>query len=186
MTLWPSLGASTVAICVLAFLLYLPRHHRSDLAAAYLMIGLGLSVIMVTLRQATTLGAGFGLGILGVLSVFRLRSIEIDHHDVAYFFATLSIGIVGGLTADPEWLTPVFCAGLLFALFIVDHPRITSVNQRQVMLLDRVHTDRAELRSELATVLGARILRVDVRKLDLLRQTTLVDVRFRPDATTRP
>lgn len=77
-----SLTISALAICVLTCALYLPRHHRSDIAAAYLLIGLGLSMIMVTLRQATTLGAGFGLGILGVLSVFRLRSVVIDHHDV--------------------------------------------------------------------------------------------------------
>ena len=181
MTMWFNLGTSAVALCVLTFGLYMPRHHRGDLAAAYLVIGLGLAMIMLTLRQATTLGAGFGLGILGVLSVFRLRSIEIDHHDVAYFFATLSIGIVGGLTVDPLWLTPALAGGLLAALFIVDHPRISSANQRQVVLLDRVFTGEQELKAELGTLLGARIHRVDVRKLDLVMQSTLVDVRFRPD-----
>ena len=178
-----SLVISAVAICVLTFVLYLPRHHRSDIAAAYLLIGLGLSMIMVTLRQATTLGAGFGLGILGVLSVFRLRSVVIDHHDVAYFFATLSLAIVGGLTADPAWLTPVFCAVLLVALFVVDHPRISSANERQTLLLDRVHKNGPELRAELASLLDARVLRVNVHEVDLLRQTTRVDVRFRSNGT---
>jgi Domain of unknown function (DUF4956) len=160
--------------------MYIPRHHRGDLAAAFLVIGLGLAMIMLTLKQVTTLGAGFGLGILGVLSVFRLRSIEIDHHDVAYFFATLCIGIIGGLTADPKWLTPVLCAALLVALFVTDHSRISYSNQRQVVLLDRVHTDQLQLKAELAALLHAHIHRVDVRKLDTLKQTTLVDVRFRP------
>jgi hypothetical protein len=186
MTMWWSLATSVVSICILTFALYMPRHHRSDLAAAYLVIGLGLAMIVVTLRQATTLGAGFGLGILGVLSVFRLRSVVIDHYDVAYFFATLGIGIIGGLTTDPTWLTPVFCAALLVALFVADHPRVSSANQRQMMLLDRVHTDGPELRSELSTVLSAQIHRVEVREVDLLRQTTLIDVRFRPDNTNRP
>jgi Domain of unknown function (DUF4956) len=186
MTMWSSLITSAVALCVLTFGMYIPRHHRGDLAAAYLVIGVGLAMIMLTLRQATTLGAGFGLGILGVLSVFRLRSIEIDHHDVAYFFATLSIGIIGGLTAEPMWLTPVLCAGLLVALFVTDHPRFSSANQRQVVLLDRVYSDQQELKSALSTLLRAHIHRADVRRLDTLRQTTLVDVRFRPDRGLRP
>jgi Domain of unknown function (DUF4956) len=185
MTMWSSLVTSAVALCVLTFGMYIPRHHRGDLAAAFIVIGIGLAMIMLTLKQATTIGAGFGLGILGVLSVFRLRSIEIDHHDVAYFFATLSIGIIGGLTADPVWLTPVLCVGLLAALFVTDHPKISSANQRQVVLLDRVHTDPLELRSELGTLLNAHIHRVDVRKLDTLQQTTLVDVRFRANRTPR-
>ena len=183
MTMWFSLGTSAAALCVLTFGLYMPRHHRGDLAAAYLVIGLGLAMIMLTLRQATSLGAGFGLGILGVLSVFRLRSIEIDHHDVAYFFASLSIGIVGGLTVDPRWLTPVLCAGLVLAVFVGDHSRIASVNQQQLVLLDRVHTDHQELQSVLATLLNAHIHRFEIRKIDMLRQTTLVDVRFRPNKT---
>ncbi len=185
MTMWSSLVTSAIAICVLTFGMYLPRHHRGDLAAAFMVIGVGLAMIMLTLRQATTLGVGFGLGILGVLSVFRLRSIEIDHHDVAYFFATLSIGIIGGLTANPVWLTPVLCAGLLAALFVTDHSRISSANQRQVVLLDRVHTDPQVLKSELGTLLNAHIHRVHVRKLDTLKQTTLVDVRFRPVRNSR-
>jgi hypothetical protein len=163
MTMWSSLITSAVALCVLTFGMYIPRHHRGDLAAAYLVIGVGLAMIMLTLRQATTLG-----------------------HDVAYFFATLSIGIIGGLTAEPMWLTPVLCAGLLVALFVTDHPRFSSANQRQVVLLDRVYSDQQELKSALSTLLRAHIHRADVRRLDTLRQTTLVDVRFRPDRGLRP
>ncbi len=181
MTSWLSATLCVLTLCVLTFGLYLPRHHRSDLAAAYLVIGIGLGAILITLRQATTLGAGFGLGVLGVLSIFRLRSIVIAHRDVAYFFAALSMGIVGGLTATPDWLTPVLCAGVLVAVFVGDHPRINLANQQQTVLLDRVHTNQRQLRTELETLLNAHVHRVDVIKLDLLEQSTLVDVRFRPN-----
>jgi hypothetical protein len=181
MPTWLSAALCISTLCVLTFGFYLPRHHRGDLAAAYLVIGIGLGAILLTLRQATTLGAGFGLGVLGVLSIFRLRSFEIAHRDVPYFFASLSIGIVGGLTATPQWLTPVLCAVVLLAVVIGDHPRILEANRHQTILLDRVHTDEAALRLELGTILGAHIHRADVVKLDLLSQTTLVDVRFRPN-----
>ncbi len=184
MTTWLSPATCVIALCILTFGLYLPRHHRGDLAAAFLVIGLGLGAIMLTLKQSTTLGAGFGLGILGVLSVFRLRSIEVAHRDVAYFFSALSIGIVSGLTANPQWLTPVLSVGILLAVFVGDHPRIIEANSHQTVLLDRAHTDDTKLRSELATLLNAHIHRVDVLKLDLLEQTTLVDVRFRPNRNT--
>jgi Domain of unknown function (DUF4956) len=186
MTTWLSPATCVIALCVLTFAVYLPRHHRGDLAAAFLVIGLGLGAILWTLRQATTLGAGFGLGILGVLSVFRLRSIEIAHRDVAYFFASLSIGIVSGLTADPQWLTPALCIAILVAVFVGDHPRIINANRHQIVLLDRAHTNDNELRSELQAILNAHIHRVDVLKLDLLEQTTLVDVRFSPNRVTSP
>jgi hypothetical protein len=181
MTSWLSASACVIILCMLTFGLYLPRHHRSDLAAAYLVIGIGLGAIMITLRQATTLGAGFGLGVLGVLSIFRLRSVVMAHRDVAYFFASLCIGIVGGLTATPLWLTPVLCVGVLVAVFVGDHPRINNANHQQTILLDRVHTNQGALKSHLETVLNAHVHRVDVLRLDLLEQSTLVDVRFSPN-----
>lgn len=183
--MWLSLATSAISLCVLTFGVYLPRHHRGDLASAFLVIGFGLTMIMLALRQATTIGAGFGLGILGVLSVFRLRSIVIDHRDVAYFFATLSIGIIGGLTVDPPWLSPVLCVGMLAALIVTDNSRIASANQRVEILLDRVHTDPQSLKSELGTLLKAHIHRADIREVDTLKQTTLVDVRFRPNGETK-
>ena len=34
--------ANIVAICVLVFAIYLPRHHRRDLAVAYLGVNIGV------------------------------------------------------------------------------------------------------------------------------------------------
>ncbi|MEA5052965.1 MAG: DUF4956 domain-containing protein, partial [Propionicimonas sp.] len=49
--------------------------------------------------------------------------------------------------------------------------------------LDRAITDEAELRSELTSLLGARVDQVTVRQLDLVRDLTVVDVQYR---TGRP
>ena len=40
---------------------------------------------------------GLGLGLFGVLSIIRLRSDELGQHEIAYYFAALAIGLIGGL-----------------------------------------------------------------------------------------
>ena len=65
--------ADTLAVGLLTFALYLPRHRRRDLAVAYLGVNVGVLAVAASL-SSSTVGAGLGLGLFGVLSIIRLRS----------------------------------------------------------------------------------------------------------------
>ena len=90
------IAADLIALAVLVGALYAPRHSRKDLMAAY--IGVNVGVLAVTLLLSTaSVAAGLGLGLFGVLSIIRLRSTELAQHEVAYFFAALALGLLGGI-----------------------------------------------------------------------------------------
>ena len=84
-----------VAIALLTFAAYFPRHHRRDLVVAFLGVNVGvLAVSMVLGSRAIGVPgrsgfqgdrAGLGLGLFGVLSIIRLRSTEISQPEVAYY-----------------------------------------------------------------------------------------------------
>ena len=46
-------------------------------------------------------GAGLGIGLFGILSIIRLRSSEITHEEVAYYFAALAARFLSGFQPDP-------------------------------------------------------------------------------------
>ncbi len=170
-------GLDLVAITVLAFGLYFPRHRRRDLVVAYLVVNVGVMAVANALGS-TEASAGLGLGLFGVLSIIRLRSSELDQHEIAYFFASLSLGLLGGITVAPEWLTPALMVVIVAVIFIADHPRLFGGYRRQTMLLDRAFTDEAQLVRHLERLLSARIHHVGIRKVDLVHDTTSVEVRF--------
>ena len=169
-----------VAISVLVFALYFPRHRRKDLVAAYLGVNIGVLAVADALNS-TGIGAGLGLGLFGVLSIIRLRSTELDQEEVAYYFAALALGLLGGLAVDPSWLTPALMAAIVAALFVGDHPRLFAGYRTQVVNLDTAITDEASLVAHLQGLLGATVHRVKVRKVDLVNDTTSVEVRYRID-----
>ena len=70
-------------------------------------------------------------------------------------------------------------ATILLALFVGDHPRLFAANRHQLVNLDAAYTDEDQLTARLETLLGAEILKVKVKKVDLVNDTTAVDVRFR-------
>lgn len=167
-----------VAVSVVVFGLYFPRHRRRDMVVAYLVVNVAVLAVADALASST-LGAGLGLGLFGVLSIIRLRSAELDQAEVAYFFAALALGLLGGLPGAPDALTPALMAAIVAALAIGDHPALFGAYRVQTMTLDRAFTDEAELRRHLAALLGGTIHRVHVRRVDLVQDTTQVEVRFR-------
>ena len=171
--------ADIIAICILVFAVYLPRHHRRDLAVAYLGVNIGVMAVSIVLVNSAA-AAGLGLGLFGVLSIIRLRSDELAQHEVVYYFSALALGLLGGLGGP---ITTYALMGLIVAvLAVVDTSRFRRGARREVVNLDRAITDPEELRYELATRLGGRVLGVNVQRLDFVTDSTLVDVRYAPGA----
>jgi len=182
-----AIGADLIALIALVGGLYVRRHSRKDLMAAY--IGVNVGVLAVTLLLATSsVGAGLGLGLFGVLSIIRLRSTELAQHEVAYFFAALALGLLGGIGASIA-TTAVLMALVVASLWIGDHPSMLRRNRHQVVMVDRAISDETALTDHLSRLLNARINSIEVQRLDLVNDTTLVDVRYqlhrpRPQAAT--
>lgn len=166
-----------VAIIVLTFGLYFPRHRRRDLVVAYLGVNVGVLAVAGTLATSAV-GAGLGLGLFGVLSIIRLRSTELDQLEVAYYFSALALGLLGGLSVSPDWLTVVLMALIIAVMFVGDHPHLFRRYRHQVMVLDSAFTDEVALVAHLEQVLGARVHAASIQRVDLVNDTTVVEVRY--------
>ncbi|WP_448060526.1 DUF4956 domain-containing protein [Cellulomonas hominis] len=147
-----------VAIGLLTFALYFPRHRRRDLV---------------------------GLGLFGVRSIIRLRSTELDQHEVAYYFSALALGLLGGLGVGLGWTAVALMAAVVAVLAVGDHPRLLPRYRQQVVVLDAAVTDEAELRARLADALGARVHTMTVQRVDLVNDITTVDVRYEVSGVAR-
>jgi hypothetical protein len=176
--------ADLVAVGVLVYALYFRRHFRRDLALAYVALNVGVMAVAALLVDAGA-GIGLGLGLFGILSIIRLRSDAITQEEVAYYFVALALGLVSGLHPQPGWLAPSVSAGMVVVMFAADHPRLAPRTRREQVTLDRAYARDDELRLALEKLLGAEVLRVEVVHLDLVQDTTLVDVRFRTRAPGR-
>lgn len=166
-----------LAACLLTFGLYFRRHRRRDLVVAYLGVNVGVLAVASSLSSGQV-GPGLGLGLFGVLSIIRLRSNELDQQEVAYYFSALALGLIGGLGAMQLWQSAALMALILVVMFVADHPRLLRRHLRQELVLDSAVTDRAVLVPRLEHLLGARVHSVSVQRLDLVNDTTVVEVRF--------
>lgn len=175
-----------VAALILVLGIYYRRHRRRDLVVAFLGVNVGVLAVATVLGTAE-IALGLGLGLFGVLSIIRLRSSEISQREVAYYFAALAMGLIGGLASADPLLPTLLIALILVVMWGADHPALLGRSRHQVVRLERAIADEAELREELEARLEATVTALTVQQLDLVNDSTLVDVRYRLDpAPARP
>jgi len=172
------LAIDLVAISVLTFAVYYPRHRRRDLLVAFLGVNVGVFAVAAVLGSATVT-MGLGLGLFGVLSIIRLRSYEISQREIVYYFAALALGLVTGLPGSDIWLVAGLIALIVVVMWAGDHAGVLRGARQQVVVLDRALAADEDVRARLEEVLGGTVMAFTVQKLDLVDDTTVVDVRYR-------
>lgn len=181
---YPMIAADLLALVVLVALFW-HRSGRRELVVAYLTVNVGVLGVTLALANAS-IGAGLGLGLFGVLSIIRLRSEELSQREIAYYFAALTLGLLGGLSIDPLGLGCALMATVVAAVAVGDHPRVAPPADTQEILLDRAHPDRTAMTAHVEQLLGREVLGLQVRRLDLANDTTLVQVRLREQVAREP
>jgi hypothetical protein len=152
--------ANFVAIFILIFGVYFPRHRRRDMIVAYLAINTGVLAIAAVLSSVDT-SVGLGVGLFGVLSIIRLRSAEL-----------------GGTRVDATWMTLGLMGVIVAALWFGDNPRLLGRYHTRLITLDRAFVDEGQLIAYLGGLLGAEVRQVAVHQIDLVNDTTRVEVRY--------
>jgi len=171
------IAVDLVAIVILAFGVYYPRHRRRDLAVAFVGVNVGVLAVSMVLAD-TTVGAGLGLGLFGVLSIIRLRSREIEQSEMAYYLAALALGLVAGLSTTITWTTAGIMLLVVGVLAIVDSPALLRRSREQTLVLDRAYPAEDDARAAVEALLGAPVHRLTIRSLDFVSDTTTVDIRY--------
>jgi hypothetical protein len=171
-------GLDVVTLAALVGLYY-RRHRRQDLVAVYVAFNVGLFAILTFLADST-LSAGVGFGVFGVLSIIRLRSEEYDNVEMAYFFLSLATALVNALPGRPFLMSLAMDIAILVTMVAVDSPRLGRRTEFCRVTLDRVYDDHSTLRMDLELRLRATLESVNVTAVDYVRETTAVDIRYLP------
>ena len=178
------LGIDLVAIALLAYGVYFPRHGKADLALAFVALNVGVFAAVALLASAEV-GMGIAFGLFGILSIIRLRSSEISQREVAYYFSSLAIGLIAGVPHTDVLVPLALIALILAVMFVADHPMLLPDGGTASVRLDRAVADETELRSLLERRLGLDVASFSVQQVDFVNDTTLVEARLARPARTR-
>jgi uncharacterized protein DUF4956 len=186
---WEGLAIDLVAIGILAYTVYFRRHRRRDLLMAYVCFNVALFAVVTALTSVPasangSTGLALGLGLLGALSIIRLRSEELSFAEVAYFFSALALAVANGVGLGQPAHSAVISTVVVAAMYAMDHLEPHRKMERMSVELDEIYSDDVSLRAELERRIGTEVVAVSIKRIDYVRETMFLGVDYRPRVAT--
>lgn len=175
-----------VVLFVLIRLIYYPIHRKKDHLFTYFLFNILIFFLCVLLNNVK-LSTGFAFGLFAVFSVLRYRTEQISIKDMTYLFAVIALAVINALVSKKISLAELlFTDGMILLvtyalehLWLTRHEAVRFVNYEKIDLIRPEQRDA--LHADLKERLGISVSRIEVGKIDLLRDTVQLRVFYFED-----
>jgi len=166
--------------------LYYGRTPRKDYLFTYILISL-VVFFMCFLLENIRIELGFALGLFAIFGIIRYRTRQIPIREMTYLFLVIGISVINALSnRKVSYAELIFTNAALIAItyllekvFLLKHESKKVINYENVELIkpDR----REDLRRDLEERTGLAINRVEVGRIDYLRDSARVIIYYFED-----
>lgn len=170
----------TLGLALISALYYFYCHRKKDVAVSILLYSTFIFSIIFFVSFENNLGLGIGL--LGILSLIRLRSALENLVDISFIFYAITIGLLGA--SIPDFMTLFYAQISLTAItlfFSSNYIFGKSLMSTQI-ILDEIILENLSRQSELKSFLkkryGIQPVKVNIKKIDYLKDSIVLDVSY--------
>lgn len=179
-------GLNLLVLFILIRLIYYPIHRKKDYLFTYFLFNI-LIFFLCVLLNSVKLSIGFAFGLFAIFGVLRYRTEQISIKDMTYLFAVITIAVINSLASKKVSITElVFTDGMiLLVTLVLERVWLTRHEAMRQLIYERIDLikpeNRALLMADLHERLGVRVSRVEVGRIDLLRDTAQLRVFYYED-----
>ncbi|MEN8157308.1 MAG: DUF4956 domain-containing protein [Bacteroidota bacterium] len=172
-----------LVILIMVRYLYYRTTPRKDYLFTYILISL-VVFFMVFLLENIKIELGFALGLFAIFGIIRYRTRQIPIREMTYLFLVIGISVINALSnrkvSYAELLFTnvgmIFVTYMLEKVFLLKHESKKVVNYENVELIKP--EKRGELISDLENRTGLTINRVEIGRIDYLRDSARVYIYY--------
>ena len=173
-------------ITIIVRYIYYPITKNKDYLFTYFLISLTVFLLCILLDNVK-LQLGFALGLFAIFGIIRYRTDPIPIKEMTYLFLVIGISVVNALSnkkiTHAELLFAnaiiIFVAYGLERLWLLKHETRKNITYEKIELI--VPEKREELLEDLRKRTGIDIIRVEVRRIDFLRDTANIRIFYYED-----
>lgn len=163
--------------------IYYPVAKRKDYLFTYLLISTTVFFLCFLLENVK-LELGFALGLFAIFGIIRYRTNPMPIKEMTYLFIIIGISVINALankkiSHSELLLTNGFILLLTFALervFLLRHESRKTITYEKIELIKPENLE--ELQRDLEERTGLKINRIEIGKLDFLRDTANVRIFY--------
>lgn len=177
-----NLGITTVLIRFI----YYPITKRKDFMFTFMLVSLSIFFLCYIL-SSVSLDLAFALGLFAIFGIIRYRTDAIPIKEMTYLFIVIGLAVMNSLAAGVSMAEIGFANGLILLLtYGLEKVWLLRHESHKIVLYERIELiksgNRDALKADLEERTGIIINRVEVGRIDFLRDTALVKIYFYEDA----
>jgi len=171
-----------IALFIARFIYYPATQERQYVLTFVTFSTITYFVLGLLTSVELSIGAGFGL--FAIFSVLRYRADEMPAREMTYLFVFIALPIMNSvLVPDRAFMQLALSNVLVIAvLFVLERGWGFGSEQSKRVIYDRIElvqpARREELLADLRQRTGLNVTAVDVRRIDLLRDTAELQVTY--------
>jgi len=161
--------------------IYYPVQKRKDFLFAYIIMGMIIFVLCYLLVD-TDMDTGFALGLFAILGIVRYRTDTVPIKEMTYLFVAMGISVLNAL-AEISHAELLFANLVILLLaFIMEKLWLLRHEVQKVITYEKIELVKTEnhaaLKQDIEERTGIRINRLEVGKIDFLRDTAQIIIYF--------
>jgi len=180
-------GGNLVSCLVLVLGIYHAISKRRDYVFSFILVSTAVFLLCHLLINVE-IDLAFALGLFAIFGIIRYRTDAIPIREMTYLFIVIALSVLNALAPSSAGWEVIGAANVtVWALtFVLDRFWTIRHVATKVVVYDRVDLlsegRRDELIRDLEQRTGVQIIRIEIGKVDLLRDTAIIKVHFDGDA----
>ncbi|PCJ23088.1 MAG: DUF4956 domain-containing protein [Flavobacteriales bacterium] len=175
----------SVAFIIIRFIYY-PIHKRKDYLFTYFMFNILIFFICILLNSVK-LKLGFAFGLFAIFGILRYRTEQLPIKEMTYLFMIIAIAIINSLTNNKITFGEILFTNItiIVAAYLMEKVFLLKHESRKDVLYEKIENVKPENHKQLIADLkertGLNINRVQIGKIDFLRDTVRIIIYYYED-----
>jgi len=176
---------NVMVVLVIVRYMYYPIAKRKDYFFTYLMVSSIVFLLVFALFNVEFLSIGLGLGLFALFGILRFRTSQIPMKEMSYLFMVIAISVVNAMVTKKTSYAELFLINLLLLIVTWAGERfwLSRAESQKTIIYEKIDLikpdNREKLISDLEERTGLKILRIEVGRIDFLRDTVRIRIYYR-------
>jgi hypothetical protein len=173
-------------VFVLIRLIYYPIARRKDFLFTYFLFSISI-FMMCFMLEGVKLEMGFALGLFAVFGIIRYRTDAIPIKEMTYLFIVIAMSVMNALINRKISLAEIMFANAVIVAVTYGLEKVWLVRHesQKLVIYENIELIRQgrheELKNDLELRTGIKVNRIEIGKIDFLRDIVLIKIYFYTD-----
>lgn len=174
---------NSLVITILVRYLYYSVSKRKDYLFTYFLISF-IVFLLCYLLENVKLELGFALGLFAIFGIIRYRTRQIEIKEMTYLFLVIGVSVINALANKKiSYAELVFTnLALISITYLLERVFLLRHESRKAIDYDKIENIKPDnydkLKADLEERTGLKINRIEIGKLDFLRDSARVYIHY--------